>query len=601
MMRTTGLALAGVFGLAACSGIGDGNAPKSLEIQIGGVAENAEVFACTSQVPQARLEFTDGSIGDFVYRVDWTSSDPDILTISDGTLEAPSGVYVNGAMLPKAPGTVTLTASYLDGQFTDSIDVTVSPASLELSPAFSRSVLSRSTQVVDTVVSEGKTRFFANDLNQVGSFSIDGINPDDYDDDETTELPEAPVTIGATSGVITAIEAGTYTVRYRVDFCDTEATATVVVSDEPVQQLIVRDRETQAEISSLQLLLDSSRDVDVIGVLESGTQITLTNAVSFAFVDENDEPVTDLAFSTLRGVGTVTAYARPDTVEGEEPVSYPRQAFMKISFDPTPLDETEAEENDDIFAPNIALTVLESELVADTLVVEPGSKTILPGTGFNFKATADFSGPGGDFTAVDVSKDVQWLSSNLTIATINNTLGSKGFAFAPSQRIDTNADDEPEVVTNLGDLTITAQRFSGAASAEENDPSAEATLIVGRPSVEDGETPLSAATVGAFEISLLDPDDTRAQYDDFFVTATGTLLRDGEEIGTQNLSGQAIWDIVQGGEFAQISNRSGRKGQVIVLTDQTVTITVRARFFNNVVQDQVVSDTLDVELNPVIP
>ncbi len=599
MMRAAGVVIAGALGLVACSGIGDGNAPKTLEIQIGGVAEGAEVYACSSQVPQARLEFSDGSIGDFVYRVTWTSSDPDILTVSDGTIQAPSGVFVNGALLPKAPGTVTLTASYLDGQFIDDIDVTVSPTHLELSPAYSESLISRSTQVVDTVVSEGEKRFFASDLNQVGSFSIDGVNPDDFDDDDTTDTPAAPITIGTTSGVISATEAGTYTVRYRVDFCDTDATATVVIRDEPVQALVVRDRQTQADITSLDLLLDSSHDIDVYGVLESGRELLLTNAVSYSIVDENGDSVTDLAFATLRGVGTVTAYARPDTVEGEDPVSYPRQALLRVSFDPTPADETTAEEDDDIFAPDITLNVLDAELVADTFTIVPTSQTVLPGTGFTFKASADFSGAAGDFPAVDVSKDVQWLSSNLAIATINNSLGSKGFAFAPSQRVETNDENEAEVVDNLGDLTITAQRFSGAAAEGEDGPAAEANLIVGRPTVEEGETELSVATLGGLSLSLLDETATRTLHDSFFVSATGTLLRDGEELTTQNLSGQAIWDIVQGAEFAQISNRSGRKGQVIVLTDQTVTITVRARFLNTVVQDEVASATLDIQLNPV--
>lgn len=599
MRRASGAALVAAVAASACSGIGDGNRPKSLEIRIGGVSESAEVFVCSSQVPQARLEFDDGTAGDFVRRVQWTSSDPEILTVSDGTIEAPSGVFVNGALLPKAPGKVTLTADYLDGQFSDDIEVTVSPATLELSPAYSETLVTRSAQVVDTVVSEGAQRFFANDLNQVGSFSIDGINPDDYDDDETTDTPSAPITIGTTSGIITAADAGTYTVRYSVDFCGSEATATVTVRDEPVQAVVVRDRLTQAEVTALDLLLDSSRDIDIYGVLESGRELLLTNAVTYAIVDENGESVTDLAFATLRGVGTITAYARSEAEDGEAEVSYPRQAFLRVSFDPTPADATEAEETDDVFAPDITLRVLDAELVPDSFAVSPASQTVLPGTGITFTATADFSGPAGDFTGVDVSKDVQWLSSDLAIATINNSIGSKGFAFAPTQRISTNDEGESEVIDNLGDLTITAQRFSGAASEDEDNPAAEAALVVGRPSVEDGETALSPATLGSLTLSLLDANEPRTQYENFFVSATGTLLRDGEELATQNLSGQVIWDIVDGAEYAAISNRSGRKGQVIVLTDQSVSITVRARFLNSVVQDNVVSGTLEISLNPV--
>lgn len=599
--------------LAACGGIGDGNGPEELTLSINGATEDAEVFRCSTQLPTAALRFTNNTQGDVATRAQWTSSDPEVLDVSDGGVEAPSGFFVNGALLPKQPGSVTLTGDFLDGQFVDTIDVTVSPAQLELSPVRVIALPNRSVSIVDTLVREGRTAFGATDLTQAGGFTIDGINPDDFDTDPETELPEAPASITATTGLFVASEPGTYTVRYSTDFCSSEVAAQVEVVSEDVQALRIEDRSTGQEIQSLDLLLDSSRDLDVLGVLESGREIILSNLVTYLIEDESGEIITDLAFATLRGVGTITAFARAAVEEGEEEVVYPRLATLQAVFDPTPdgdvIDEDGETFDDTISSSIVALRVLEAELVPETLVIEAATNTILPGTGITLTAKADFSGPAGDFPDIDVSKDVQWTTDNTAIATVNNTIGSKGFVFAANQRIETDeTTSESELITNLGDVTITARRFSGLVETTNDDgtvteenPFATVTLSVGRPDPDEGAEPIAPVTVGAMTLALLDEQAPRAENDNFAISALADLVRDDTVVGTQNLAGQVVWDITSGGEFAHISNRSGRKGQVTVLTDQTVTVTFRARYFNSLVQDTVVAQTLDVELNPVGP
>ena len=234
----------------------------------------------------------------------------------------------------------------------------------------------------------------------------------------------------------------------------------------------------------------------MIGLLESGREITLTNSASYRFVDGDGEPVEDIAFASLRGLGTISAFARPEsTPTGEEPVSYPREVFLRVAYDPTPEDADAAEEDDDIFAPDLLVRVLEAELLPDTLrIVEDGS-TILPGTGLNLRAVGDFSGPAGDFAAVDLTKDVQWLSGSTALATINNTIGSKGFLFAPAERLEIE-DGSAELVLNTGSFEATAQRFSGR-DAEDNRPRAQATIIIGSPDPDSAEgQPLAGGAAG---------------------------------------------------------------------------------------------------------
>lgn len=589
--------------LAGCGGIGDGNAPESLEIAVGGQTTDAEVFACATQVPQARLEFTDGSVGDFVRRIRWSSADDQVLNVSDGSIETANGFFVNGALLPVTPGTTTIRADYLDGLFVDTIDVTVSPARLEVTPVRVLALPGRTVQLVDTLVREGLTQFSASDLNQVGVFSIEGIDPADFDDDPATDTPSAPARVGSVDGAFVASEPGVYRVQYAIDFCGASTVAEVEVTNATVERVEVRDRVTgQPVTGALELFPDSSRDIDVFGVLEGGREIVLTNSVSYNVLDADGEPVNDVIFSTLRGLGTISAFGRSPAEEGVDPVPFPREVTLRVGFDPTLEDDTDATVDDDIFAPDIPVRVLDASLDPDTLRIAQDGLTILPGTGITLTVRGDFRGPAGEFVDVDLSKDVQWLSGDTARATVNNTIGSKGFVFAPVQRVERNADDTAnEAVTNLGSVVITARRFSAADGTTTTLPEVAATLAVGQPDAAEGETAPAPVTLAALQVELVDSAAPRTLGESFSVRAEGELQREATLVNTQDLSGQVIWDIVEGADFAHISNRSGRKGQITVLTDQTVEIVVRARYFNSVVQDAVVSATVAVELNPVAP
>ncbi|MGB1556394.1 MAG: hypothetical protein ACPHCJ_01290 [Oceanococcaceae bacterium] len=586
MMRV--VVLASVCGLAACSGIGDGNAPSELEIRVNLSTEDAQVFVCSTVTPQAVLRFTDGTSGDFVNRVEWSSSAPDILDVSDGTAEAPGGVFRKGVLLPKKAGSAIISAEYLG--FTDSIEVTVSTAQLELAPARTRTLVGRTANFVDTNVLFGRNLYTAQDASGVGGFSIDGVDPDEYGDDNPP-----PAAIGTTTGLFEANVAGDYTVRYRIDFCDTEVTSLVQALDEQVQEVRVVDPQTDEPLELIELPLDSSTDVKVLGILESGAEVDLTSVVSFSFVNDAGEAETGVAIANLRGRGAITAFARPEPEEGEDPVTYPRVVNLRVSFDPTPLDATEEEEEDDIFSAPVTLRAVESELVESSLQVVPAEVTMLPGSGLSLQVLGDFEGPGGSFSGVDLTRDVQWTSSATSRATVNNTIGSKGFVFAPNQRVEV-VDEVNEVVTNLGTVSITGTRLSG--EDEDNLPADTLAISIGRPDAEEGEEPLATATLGTLELSLRDPEASLGQFDSVQVAAIGELLRGDTVLNTQDLSGQVAWDLIQADRYASISNGSGRKGLLTVLTDQTVDIRVRARYLNTAVQDGVVSAELSLRLNP---
>ena len=123
---------------AACSGIGDGSKPESLKvIQTDGIrlftqeilqapAKPGQVTTCIGGTVGAFVFFSDGGIGNFSFRVKWTSDNPAVVRVSNNDIEIAGGglFFVPGALVPVAPGTANVTAEYAG--LTSTIPVTVS-------------------------------------------------------------------------------------------------------------------------------------------------------------------------------------------------------------------------------------------------------------------------------------------------------------------------------------------------------------------------------------------------------------------------------------------------------------------------------------------
>lgn len=123
------LFVASLLGLSGCDPIGNGAGPVRLVVNSpdGTVdAASGRVFQCLRTGVSATLIFDDGGAADFTQRVRWTSSNPEVLRVSNGDEPLPSpavGVYPPGVLTPVAPGTTTITANF--SGFSDSIVITV--------------------------------------------------------------------------------------------------------------------------------------------------------------------------------------------------------------------------------------------------------------------------------------------------------------------------------------------------------------------------------------------------------------------------------------------------------------------------------------------
>lgn len=120
---------ASLLGLSGCDPIGSGAGPVRLIVNSPDGTTDAtagRVFQCLRTGVSATLVFDDGGLADFTQRVRWTSSNPEVLRVSNGDEPLPSpavGFYQPGVLTPVAPGTSTVTATF--SGFSDSIVITV--------------------------------------------------------------------------------------------------------------------------------------------------------------------------------------------------------------------------------------------------------------------------------------------------------------------------------------------------------------------------------------------------------------------------------------------------------------------------------------------
>ncbi len=138
--------------LAACNGVGQGNALKSLRIVNGtpttaeaaqGSPTNIDAFECQRQQISAIGQFSkaDDSLGTFTGRVRWSSSNPAVAAISNlndtPSPTDPTLFFGPGTVTPVSVGTTTITADYLD--LTASVTLTVKPTvGLQIAPLDAR-------------------------------------------------------------------------------------------------------------------------------------------------------------------------------------------------------------------------------------------------------------------------------------------------------------------------------------------------------------------------------------------------------------------------------------------------------------------------------
>lgn len=369
------LASAGL--MAACDGIGDGNRPEEFFIT-GGPTDGGplELTECVQRNIGLLARFTDGRIGDFTTRGTWTSSNPDVVLVSDGDLDIPGlpgFPLVRGRLVPVEPGTATITGEFL-GQ-SASIDVTVTAIGpVRVEPAESTTAIgaSRSFEVFGEVDGEDV---------ELSTLALWGFtNPDD-----------TIATINVQTGSITGVGDGELTNQVDLDFCGQSAQTTVRVA-------AIETLEARKEFdASNELVVTTSERFDPIASFANGDEQDLTGQVDYISSRE------DIA-AFDGSVGLVDALRAL--------VADPAPVEVTVRFDVTPAD---SEDDNFVTSAPVQVTVVDADL--DSIAISPANPTI-DGLGtVDLAATGTYDGGG---RTQDISRHVLWTSDNADVFVTGN-------------------------------------------------------------------------------------------------------------------------------------------------------------------------------------
>lgn len=310
MRAVTAAAAAGLILLqAACSPTGNGIGPVRLVVNgpTGLVdAPSARIFECIRNPITATLYFSDGSAGNFTNRVVWSSSNPAVVRVSNGDEPAPApstGFFANGVLTPVAPGTATVTATYLG--LTDSIQVSVgTPANLKV-----HVVNPQNGQRIDPP--GNSFRIGVSTLQDLSvTASLDGVETNlDGAASWAFDAPNTAIaTIDAGSGVVTGVAAGGPLVA-RASFAPCALSASTSVSVAPVQALSI-----VPEFGTANLIVPNSEAFTVLADFGDGPeqdvslQSTLSSSLAAAGTFSTGIGTTNLLFAlTAGGPFNVTA------------------------------------------------------------------------------------------------------------------------------------------------------------------------------------------------------------------------------------------------------------------------------------------------------
>lgn len=170
--------------LAACNAVGEGNKIESLQIKdaiVGNdVGQTLQTYQCLRYNLAALGTFTDGSSAFYTSRAIWSSSDTNVVRVSNGDITLPSNsasAYSRGTVIPVAPGTATVTVNYVG--IKASVQITVlAPTSLQIvgvtprdtRPSGNITIAPRTVQTFAAIATLGGR---TTDITSAGSWSLD--------------------------------------------------------------------------------------------------------------------------------------------------------------------------------------------------------------------------------------------------------------------------------------------------------------------------------------------------------------------------------------------------------------------------------------------
>jgi len=398
---------------------------------------NPTIAAGATQPFTAAGLFTDGSTQDLTASVSWGSSTPSVATIN-----------TSGLATGLAPGQTTITAA--SGSVSNSAVLTVSTAvltSIAVNP------------VNPSVIVGGTQQFTA-----TGTYSDSSTQ--DLTGTAAWNSSNAGVASVDSSGLASALTAGTTTISATVLSMSGSTTLTATVTPPPLQSISVTPANPSVAIGQNQQFVAT-------GLYADGSTQDLTSSVSWSSSQPAIAAITTAGLASGSSGGSTTIAAALGGISASATLSVNSLALVSIAV--TPVNASIALGTSQQFAatgtyadgstldlttsatwsssaPSVAtanasglatsastgqttitaaaastvgsstLTVTPATLVS--IAITPAIPTIPLGTTEQFAATGTFS----DGSTQDITGSVQWDSSDGSVATISNADGSRGLA-----------------------------------------------------------------------------------------------------------------------------------------------------------------------------
>lgn len=382
--------------LGACSGVGDGNAIENIEVLPGEGTVDAsdETFHINECIPQSLAvvgTFSDGSRGNFTSRASYSSDNPSVADVSDGTVpvEGIEGqVYLKGAILPGAPGTATITADFVG--LTASLVVTVDPLG-----EFTFTDPNPTVGVDTAYLINLETTLQDNPVNVRTAAFWSFVEPDE-------EIATIGVSGSVAGRVIGVAEGGPLLAKASLPLCGREYTTNVTI--ESVDSLTL-EREftgTDAVPATGDLVIETSERFSTYANFASGAERQdLTSQVGYGSSDG------EIAIMGLVGGAN---YAYGLAVGGPVDIT----AYFGTN-------DPETEEDDRLASNSLPISVVDAAL--DSLSISPQELVLPQNCAYRFAATGSFDG--GAYVQ-DITRHVTWATEDSEIATVNNSFTVRG-------------------------------------------------------------------------------------------------------------------------------------------------------------------------------
>lgn len=445
LLRHLGI-IAGLLAVAGCEGIGEGNRIESIRLQLVTAPDSTTpvIYQCLRNNLQAIATFTNGLEGDVTTRVNFTSSNPALISVSNGDQPVPGNEtfnFVSGTLTPAAgnlPGAMGGDKSLITAEFagiTANIEVEVrKPDSITITPNNPILAPGSSQILTATAVLDGVSQ----NITQAGDWVIQVPNTNIASIAQFTGV----VTVPATADTMNSIESVTARLRLSAcdgfDFDDSDLPAGVVLTN-------------QIDVSS-NFNIVIQREPGFTQPLVVGTSEFIRTIASF-----NGDPRTqDLSFQSV--------YTSAD------PTRLLHATGLLTALDDTsaPVAITStfgAELVNGSANPNRRTAMMDFEAQDATLasfVVSPAPAMIpeLGATQFSALGTFNPTGGGASFTQ-PVSRHLLWSVSDTTLAGIGNG-NSLGFVDSLPASVAGRVQSIARVDADT-DITVTAVPITIAA------------------------------------------------------------------------------------------------------------------------------------------